>query len=76
MNKKQEIEVELMLNGFKQNTTFETTYDRDNIRVYFDDLDVIVTRFDNMKSQCVEWQNRLDGNMPTHVIINVILAMI
>ena len=68
------IEKFLMSDGFELNVHGDA-WDKKNTRVYFDDIDIIVVRFNNCKAQLIEWKNRIDGNMPLDAKISVIFTM-
>jgi len=70
-----QIEKFLKSEGFRLNIHGDA-WDKDNTRVYFDDIDIIVVRFNNPKSQIIEWKNRIDGNMTFDQKTSLIFTMV
>jgi len=64
----------LKANGFKSNIHSDA-WDKENTRVYFDDIDIMVVRFNITNNQLIEWKNRIDGNMPTEGKEKLIITM-
>ena len=50
-------------------------FDRGNYRVYFDDTNVHVIKFNNQKSQLIEWDSVVDLNMGEKKAMQIINAM-
>jgi len=64
----------LKSDGFKH-TTHSNSWNKGNTRVYFEDNTVHVLRFNNPKSQLIEWHNIIDGNMSIEAIESIIFTM-
>lgn len=60
--------------GFKANIHGDA-FDRGDYRVYFDDIDLNLVKFNNPKSQLVEWSTPLTTNMPEAKLLNAIEAL-
>ena len=70
-----QIEKFLKSEGFKLNI-HNDAWDKENTRVYFDDTDIVVVRFNNTKSQLIEWKNTIDGNMTFDQKTSLIFTMV
>ena len=71
---KKKIEKILKADGFKINIHGDA-WDKDNTRVYFDDIDIVVVRFDTAKNQIINWKNTIDGNMPIDGVASILFSM-
>lgn len=60
--------------GFRPNTHGDAS-DRGCYRVYFDDGFCYVVKFNNPKTQLIDWKCQLDMNMGTDAVARTIKAM-
>lgn len=60
--------------GFKANIHGDA-YDLGNYRVYFDDNLAVVVKFNNPKTQLIEWKSFVDMRMGKNKALTVIEAM-
>lgn len=68
------IERFLKSDGFKANVHGDA-FDKGTTRVYFDDNEIVISRFDNPKNRILLWKNRIDGNMPVDAIESLLFTM-
>ena len=64
----------LIENGFTVNVHGDA-YDNGQYRVFFDDIDIHVIKFNDPKIQIVEWENTISGNIGAEKIMTIIDAM-
>jgi len=47
-------------------------HEKSSVRIYADDLDLMVVKFNNLKNQSIKWRSTLPMQMPYNLIIKIL----
>ena len=70
-------EIAKKINGFKINVHGDA-YDHDKaaVRIFNDDSDIVIVKFNNMKNRSIVWESRLGAGMPIDMKIQIIKSIV
>ena len=70
-------EIAKKINGFKLHI-HGAAYDHEKaaIRIYEDDGDITIVKFNNMKNRSIVWKSNLGAGMPTEMKIQIIKGIV